>query len=286
MKATSANISALWPTDEQVVIYLGRHYPHISQRLHDPPEFVRALFKNQIQAAQEGWMTKGQECVHTLWTFCIRSYDLEHLSFLDGATISSRKKTSLNLVKIERVDDMTNTINQFDALRIDDTEDGYVKVEEGATDSTMFKFMFAETTLTPEGISRRIRPLPARSSSSLPQQEEAKPSVPERPMSVADALATKSTFLRHFGMDDLPRIPNTMRSVPELLADGRIWAFSVAEREEFREWIAVQAKKEVEQTELAPLAKVVEEYEQLRKAFESSRQEVSHTVTLGIRLMV
>lgn len=253
----------------------------IAREFFNPPAHIRSIFNNEVKAVKEGWTTKGRQPVDSMWTFWIRSHDLEHFAFLErsSAPAGPSGPRPTHIKREPQLNEVDRTANMFDALRIDDTEDGFVKVEEGPADNGMFDFMFAKPTF--DALPRRVPLAPTRPIAGLPIRKEQKPIVPEVPLSAAEALGTKATFLRFYNMDHLPPVPTSTRSISELLSDGRVWAFSAAERSLLGEHIAIQAKNEIEQFALAPLAKLVEEYEKARKDFAQIRQEVSPTVHFG-----
>lgn len=223
MQNTSAEVTALWPTDEQVVDYLVRYFPKIARELHAPKQYVKAIYANQIRAAREGWTTKGREPVRSLWTFWIRSHDLEHISYLTNAATSISQRDSAGVKEEQTGNDIDVAVNMFDALKIDDTDEGFVTVEDPVKDQGAFDFMFAEPSFDP--LPRRGRE--GTSDTSVIQKHlEDKPGVKDVPVGESDALATKESFIRFFMLDALPPVPTSSRNVADLLADGRIWSFS------------------------------------------------------------
>jgi hypothetical protein len=114
---------------------------------------------------------------------------------------------------------------------------------------------------------------PPSSAGSESDDDESDPSEAETPPTPLSShedddhtLEDVHLFLHRFGMPQLPTIPQSDRSVEELLADGDVWLFSMKEREKIAKYVEKHAKQDLDQV-------LVAEFESLREDFQDCRQK-------------
>jgi hypothetical protein len=198
-------------------------------------------------------------------------------------TRSMKREISVNEEKVDVKALIMQTTRSMGGLRLEGSDDFEIKrevgVRVGEPDNGLYDFMFAQPAKSLTTQPRSIK------SESLPAPfEQGVGGIPKSGTHMAPAEAQDEenkerveklrTFLARFKLNRLPFIPTTTRSLDDLLAKDHVWTFSKDERAKVSEYIALQAKEELEDHALAPFRKLVEAYEVARKDFEQARQEV------------
>ena len=260
MKALIKEVTRTKSTDQQIMDYLEAVYPVLGDQLEAPSAWIRLLMRHMMTGE---WRVAGQDNrPSSIWSFWKTGLDLAHLEALHAET--TRKP-----VKVEAP--VSVQANRFDALNSEDganTDDETVVEESSNSDTSeneddqVWAFALANR-------NRQFAPPASVDSDSDDQDSVSEVDTPPTPLTPyqldEEALEDRATFLSHFGMAELPKVPTTNRSIEELLDDGDAWRFSKGERVKLAIYLETHAKQDLDENLIAEFERLVEKFQEARQ---------------------
>jgi hypothetical protein len=221
----------------------------------------------------------------SLWSFWKAGLDHDHLRALHR----HEPKPSLTSAKEEPFDELSN---RFATLIVDDAEsDGD---DKSSPDTSVSHTMTEKSDQVwtfglDSGTQRFASPSSAGSDTddddSDPSEADTPPTPPSSHEDDDHTLEDVQLFLHRFGMPQLPKIPQSDRSVEELLADGDVWLFSMKEREKIAKYVEKHAKQDLDQVLVAEFGSLREEFQECRQEWKDLADIVSRSAFINYLLL-
>ncbi|KAG6889416.1 hypothetical protein C0992_005273 [Termitomyces sp. T32_za158] len=249
------------PSDA-IITYLVIHYPEHAEHVQFPPSWISTIHAVSSADENAGWQTIGSQANAksdgSIYSFWERGVDLE---FLSGINEPQLPGNSLPRVQPEALlpGNKFILLEQETADVLGDNDDSD---EEDRPWLSSWGF-------------------PAEDESStvvLPAQPVKSHLVPSRSSSPANSqksdLKDPADFFSSHGCAQIPSVPDSNRSLDELLIDGNMWTFSTVERKKLHAFWEQQVRESVYLSNIKNFERLRAKYMQALKVYNEGKDEV------------
>ncbi|KAG6903063.1 hypothetical protein C0995_006250 [Termitomyces sp. Mi166 len=262
------------PSDT-ITDYLAIQYPEHSEHIKFPPSWISAIFAVSLADGDAGWQTVGNQAttegVRNIYSFWQRGADLEFLSRM------SRPQPPVEPLPQPEA---FPPVNKFALLKeevadaLDDNDDSdeeppWLSSWDSPSENESSATATATATAVPVAQPETFLPAPSRSPSPAG-------------LRISDLQDPAVFFLAH-GCAQVPLVPDSNRSLDELLLEGDMWAFAIAERRKLHAYWEQQVRENIYRNNIEDFERLRGNYVRALEVCNEGKDEViSHNFFVGL----